>query len=94
MTGTGHLEEARQSRRDHQQLDHRLDRLSLPEVEDQAEPAVGNEREGMRRIDRLGRQHRQYLFAEMFAQPLQLGRLQILVGQHLQAFVGQRFAQQ
>ena len=44
-------------------------RLRRPKVEYQAEPAVGNERERMRRIDRLRGQDRQDLLAEMVGQP-------------------------
>ncbi len=79
------LEEARQGRRDHQQLDHRLRLLAPPQVEDQAEPAVGDERERMRRVDRLRRQHRQDLLAEMVGQPGALGVGQILLAERPRA---------
>ena len=57
--------------RDHQQFG---DGLGLAanrpfQFEHQGEATVGNERERMRRIDRLRGQHRQDLFAEIIAQP-------------------------
>ena len=44
-------------------------RAALLELEDQAEPAVGNEREGVRGIDRLRGQDRKDLLAEMLVEP-------------------------
>ena len=70
----------------------RLLGLAASKVENQAEPAVGNEREGMRGIDCLGRQDRKDLLAEMVGQPLELGWVQILLVQHLQILVCQGLA--
>ncbi len=88
------LEETRQGRRDHQQLDHRLSILSPSKVEHQAEPAVGDEREGMRGIDCLRRQHRQNLLAEIVGQPFLRVGGQFLGGDNRQRLLGERFTQQ
>ena len=44
-------------------------RLPLRELEDQRKAAVGDERERVRRVDRLRRQHREDLLAEMLVEP-------------------------
>ena len=49
-------------------------RLALLQLEDQAEALVGDEREGVRGVDRLRGQHREDLLAEMLVEPgLRLG---------------------
>src|SRR3546814_10527721 len=65
----GKLDEARQRGRQHQKL---ADQFAAPlrlQVEHKAEALVRHERKGMRRIDRLRRQHRKNLLVEMVLQP-------------------------
>ncbi len=75
--------EARQGRRDHQQLANRLPIGQPLEIEDETEALVRDEREWMRRIERLRRQHGQHLLAEMRLQPLRCPRIDAVVGQDM-----------
>ena len=43
--------------------------MPLLQLEDQGEAPVGNEREGVRGVDRLRGQHREDLLAEMLVEP-------------------------
>jgi hypothetical protein len=70
----GQPDEARQGRRDHQQFGHRLGLLApVSSAKIRLNPPIGDERERMRRVDRLRGQHRQDLLAEMVGEPLGLG---------------------
>ena len=64
---TGDAHEARHARRGHDQLADAG--LALFQLENQAQPTVGDEREGMGRVDRLRRQHREDLLAEVGVEP-------------------------
>ena len=94
LAETGKRDEARQGRRDHQQFGEMLALSPACQAEHQAEPAIGDERKRVRRVDRLGSQHRQYLFTEMVRQPASLTRCQRIGGDHLQPVFGQGLAQQ
>ena len=71
--GARQADEARQHRRQHQQRAQQLVVRLAAQLEDQAEALVGDERERVRRIDGLGREHREDLLEEMPFQPLPLG---------------------
>jgi hypothetical protein len=60
-------DKAGKCRRRHYQLAHAD--LALLQLEDEAEAGVGNEREWVRGIDRLRRQHRENLLTEMLVEP-------------------------
>ena len=87
-------DEARQGRRDHQQFGQLLALAAAGQAEHQTEAAVGNEREGMRRVDRLRGQHRQNLLAKVIRQPTRLLDAEPVGGDHLKPAFGQCFAQQ
>ena len=70
-------DEARHARRSHDQLADIG--LALLQLEDEAEAAVGDEGEGVRRIDRLRRQHREDLLAKVGVEPRLRLRVECLV---------------
>ena len=78
----GQLDEPLERRGDHQQFGHRLVAALGFECEDQAQSQVGDERERVRRVDRLRGQHGQDLLAEMALEPLGLGRGAVALGDH------------
>src|SRR3546814_15748202 len=61
----------------HQQLAYRPAVGASLEIEDEREAGIGDERERMRRIDRLGRQHRKDLFGEIAVEPVDRFLLQL-----------------
>ena len=79
----GQADETRQRRRRHDQL---ADGSSaFLQLEDQAQPLVGDEREGVGGVDRLRRQDRKDLLAEMLVEPGLGFRLERLVANHVHA---------
>ena len=64
-----HAHEAVKRRGDHHQFADRLLVRQALQIEDDRQPLIGDEGEGMRRIKRLGRQDREDLGEEMIAQP-------------------------
>ena len=61
--------------------------------EDQAETAIGDERERVRRVDRLRGQDGQYLFAEMRGQPNSLVFGKLVGAHHVEILVDKKLAQ-
>ena len=84
----GQADEAGQARRDHQQLAN--DCPPFLQFEDQAQPAVGDERERVRGVDRLRRQDREDLFAEMLVEPGLRALVERIVADHRHACFGER----
>ncbi|PAV67574.1 hypothetical protein WR25_22199 [Diploscapter pachys] len=85
--------EARRAGGDHHQLAHRLAVRIANDVEHHRQPLVRDERKRVRRIERLGRQDREDLFAEMLFQPHRGLGVHLVAAQHMDARLVERGAQ-
>ena len=88
-TATRQTDEAGQGRRDQDHLRHRRTVRGALQLEQDSGALVGDEGEGVRRIDRLWRQHRDNVFLEIVAQPLGLTLVQGIVVNDANAGIGQ-----
>ena len=76
--------------RHHQQLADRLAVRCRLQIEDQREALVGDEREGVRGVDRLRGQHREDMVAEMVVEPRLARRVDLARRRARQAGAAQR----
>ena len=89
----GQADEPRQHRRQHQQRAQDTVVGQPPQLQDQAEALVRDEREGVRGIDRLGGEHREDLLEEMMLEPLVAVGAELVRRQHVEVGAAEQIAQ-